>query len=88
MIDVEKLINDAQKNKDDEQQKYSAFARVAIETIPPFESDLTPEQKRGLIRKYVGKYMDTLPPVNFQIDQYKLYSIVCSILANEQGLNK
>lgn len=88
MIDVEKLISDAQKNKDEVQQKYNAFARVAIETLPPFKNDLTAQQKRGVIRDYVGKYMDTLPPVNFPIDQHKLYSIVCSILANEQGLNK
>ena len=86
--EIEEFCKAAQKNKADEKKKQIALARVIAETIPPFKCVLSSKQKREVIRNYVGKYMDRMPPVKIQIDQYKIYSIVCSILASEQGLNE
>ena len=86
--EIEEFCKAAQKKKADAYKKQMALAQVIAETIPPFKCVLSSQQKRGVIRNYVGKYIDLMPSVNIQIDQYKIYSIVCSILAHEQGLNE
>ena len=86
--EIEEFCKAAQKKKADEKKKQMALAQVIAETIPPFNGGITSQQKREAIRNNVGKYIDLMPPLSIQIDQYKIYSIVCSILASEQGLNK
>ncbi len=85
--DIENIIADAQQKKEEEARTYGVLALYIAETLPPFKAGMSNKEKRSFIRDYVGKQADQFPPLRCYIDQHKLYSITCTVLAKEYGLN-
>ncbi len=80
--ELQKIIQEAERKKSEEAKKYYALAQFIATIMPPLDG-LTNKEKRTVICNCSGQQADKQD----NIAHYKLYSLVCNILARDYGLN-
>ncbi len=69
---------------------YSYIVHYYVDTLPHYKADLSAGEKRRFIRQHINglKAFNSVKGFKIEwINEYKIYSMTCRILAKKYGLN-